>query len=262
MGARRTTDRSRTARPPGRAETATSLSKNPAAGRLASLADSGRTGILHVSGEFGGHIDLTGGAVVGAGCRGTPDLGGRLACAVYPRQAALRSVWGDWLAAEALIDAVAELLSGRPGHARFQPGEPPAASLKVPAATVLAEVGRRQRIMQQMAVLLTPDTTVRRDPHLSSGAVQISAAQWALLMRARDWITPRGLALELSQSVFGTTVEIFRLVSLGLLTVDDGPHPRPHPGNGRGNGGHRLSFLGAVAETGNVTATGREAEAR
>lgn len=240
--------RSRAARQPSLAGTAASLSRNPAAARLAKLADSGRTGVLHMSGELGGHIHLAEGAVVAADCRGTPDLGTRLARAAdHPYQGLLRSVWGDWLAAETIIDAAVELLSGKPGHARFRASEPPASSLGgLSAAAMLAEVSRRQRILQQLAVLLSPDTAVRRNLHLGSGAVHVSAAQWTLLMHAADSITPRDLALELGQSVFGTAVEIFHLVSLGLLSIADRPGPQAHPDNGRGDGGHRLSFLRAV----------------
>jgi hypothetical protein len=38
-------------------------------------------------------------------------------------------------------------------------------------------------------------------------------------VRARNGTTPRGLALHQGGSVFGTTIEVHRLVELGLLTV-------------------------------------------
>ena len=83
--------------------------------------------------------------------------------------------------------------------------------------------------------VITPDTPVARQPSLDAPSAQVSPLQWALLVRAGEATTARGLAMQLGQSVFGTTIEVYRLVQLGLLSVpgqaawpgsDPGP-PRP-----------------------------------
>jgi len=51
----------------------------------------------------------------------------------------------------------------------------------------------------------------------------VSRPQWALMMSIADGRTPRGLAVELGRSVFATTVEIYRLIMLGLLAVPGNP---------------------------------------
>jgi hypothetical protein len=47
----------------------------------------------------------------------------------------------------------------------------------------------------------------------------VSASQWALLVRTGGGSTPRALALGLGRSVFGTTIEVYRLLALGMLVV-------------------------------------------
>jgi len=60
---------------------------------------------------------------------------------------------------------------------------------------------------------------------------RVSAVQWALLIRVRHGSTPRDLAWDLSRSVFGTTIEAYRLLARQLLSVagprPDGPEARP-----------------------------------
>ena len=48
--------------------------------------------------------------------------------------------------------------------------------------------------------------------------IRVSTLQWALVIRVRDGSTPRSLAWELGRSVFGTTLEIYRLLALRLLS--------------------------------------------
>lgn len=88
------------------------------------------------------------------------------------------------------------------------PGFSPAFSL--PLEWLLAEVARRQQLLKQLSAALTPDTAVVRNPQMTSPSVQVSARQWALLIRVKDGTTPRDLAWELNGSVFGTTVEVSR----------------------------------------------------
>jgi hypothetical protein len=69
---------------------------------------------------------------------------------------------------------------------------------------------------------------------MAESALQVSALQWALLLRVRGGATPRRLAMELRRSVFGTTLEVHRLVKLGLLRGPGGAQP--------------LSFIRAVTD--------------
>jgi len=83
--------------------------------------------------------------------------------------------------------------------------------------TLLAEIGRRQRLMKPISAVLTPDTVISRNPHLRSDSVRISAGQWALLIRVTHGSTPRNLARGLGRSVFCTVTDVYRLLVLRLL---------------------------------------------
>lgn len=253
--------------------------KEPLVDRLSRLAETGRTGVLRLSGEHGGAVHLTEGEIVYAESRRTPgpsrwfarlsgldpDLGTGLGADAAPASAPGRSPDAadglPWAFAvrEATLDAALELLSAPPRYAlrqRFRESEPPMVGAPggMPLAELLAEVTRRQRLVKQMAesaVPLTADTPLVRVPDIDSPRLQVSALQWALLIRVRDHTTPRELAWEIGNSVFGTTLEVFRLIALGFLTVA-GPaasrvSPREPGGGGTGFGGRPMvSFLGAV----------------
>jgi hypothetical protein len=223
--------------------------RNPAAIELGRLADSGRTGRLHLSGESGGVIHLSEGDVVYADSRRTPDLATRLAQATVGRDL-ISPLERNWLLREAIVDAALELLSARARHLKFRPsGDEPAVSDMggMPVAALINEVSRRREVMQQLSVLLIPDTAVARDPGPRSRAIHVSDIQWAILIRAGNPVTPRGLAMQLGQSVFGTTIEVFRMVTLDLLKVVDAP-ARPADQEGQFNRNRPvISFIQALA---------------
>lgn len=200
---------------------------SPAATRLRRLAAAGSTGILPFTGAGDGAIYVRGGRVVRAESSRTP-------AAVRPTELATQA---DRLAAalalaEPTVDAAADLLADDWRPARFRSSAVPADSIAdgIAVDALLAEVARRQRITGQLAGVLTPDTTVVRNQHLGAAEVRVSALQWALLIRVRRGSTPRDLAWALRRSVFGTTIEVYRLLALRLLTVPrpaapDGPRP-------------------------------------
>jgi len=226
--------------------------RNPAAIRLGRLADSGRTGRLHLSGESGGVIHLSEGDVVYADSRRTPDLATRLAqAAVVTGRDLVGSLERSWLLREAIVDATLELLSAKARHLRFRPSgdEPGFSDLEgIPVAALITEVSRRREVMQQLSALLIPDTAVARDPGARSRAIHVSDIQWAILIRAGNPVTPRGLALQLGQSVFSTTIEVFRMVTLDLLKVVDVP-TRPADQEGGFNRNRPVvSFIRALAD--------------
>ncbi|MGO9781282.1 MAG: hypothetical protein ACLPKE_05380 [Streptosporangiaceae bacterium] len=153
--------------------------------------------------------------------------------------------------AEPTLDAALELLSSESRYAKFRPanalGFAPGCS--IPLEYLLAEVTRRQRVFRQLSAVLTPDTTVVRNPRLSGRGIRVSARQWAVLIRVRDGATPRELAWELSRSVFGTTAEVYRLLALRLLAAAGQPAgtgEKAGPGRG-GEPGPVLCFLRAVS---------------
>ena len=155
------------------------------------------------------------------------------------------------MATEPTVDAALELLSSESRYATFRPAKAPSFSpaFSIPLEWLLAEVARRQQLLRQLAGVLTPDTTVIRTPQLGVPGVQVSAGQWALLIRVREGTTPRDLAWELGRSVFSTTAEVYRLLVLRLLSA--AAYPAAPVGQ---NGGHTternpamLSFIRAVS---------------
>ena len=239
--------------------------------RLRKLADEKSTGVLPVSGNGEGAIFFSDGRVVYAESNRTPlpvhrssglaalglaDVSGLGAAPGGPGGLvpvrSVSGVTGALAPTEAVIDAVTELLMKESRYAKFRPSaEPPPGHVHPLAVeSLLAEVQRRHAVLRQLAPWLTPDTTVTRKPTLDSPAAQVSAAQWAVLARVGDGATPRALALALGRSVFGITLEAYRLTELGLLSVADAPARPGAPGagaNGAGHPGPVVSFLRAVA---------------
>lgn len=229
-------------------------SRSPVAIRLGKLAEAGRTGSLHLSGDSGGVIYVSAGAIVAAESRRTPSLAGRMGTeeagpverGTGSVERGTGSVERSWLATEATIDAVMELMSARPRHVRFtEPGEEPGPDLPdgaavpggagrpgppwlpdapgLPLTTLMAEVNRRHNLLEQIADVLTPDAAVARKLRLRSRAVRLTDGQWAILLQLGRPVTPRTLALGLGQSVFGTTIEVYRMVIMDLVSVIDAP---------------------------------------
>ena len=151
-------------------------------------------------------------------------------------------------ATEAVVDAVTELLSDDSRYAKFRPTDELFAGQVRPIGveTLLAEVQRRHALLGQLAPVMTPDTPVARQPSLQAPSAQVSPLQWALLVRTGQATTARGLALQLGRSVFGTTIEVYRLVQLGLLAV-----PEQAAGPGGDPSGRRpaqvVSFIRATS---------------
>jgi len=209
---------------------------NLIATRLRKLAEDRSTGALPVSGPGDGAVFFRDGQVVHAASSRTFQRATGLAApgSVVARQAADTSadapasvarLTGLLDATEMVVDALTELLSSSSRFAKFRSNDsPPDGEMRpVSVETLLAEVQRRHELLRQLAPVVTPDTVIACEPSLSQASVQLSPAQWALLMRADEAATPRGLALALGLSVFATTIEAYRLVDLGLLAVPGRP---------------------------------------
>jgi hypothetical protein len=159
--------------------------------------------------------------------------------------------------AEPTIDATVDLLSSESRFAKFRSAKTPvnAAIPGIGLEDLLTEVARRQRILHQLAPVVTADTVVARNPFLSTPDIGVLAPQWALLVRVRDGSTPRALAWELGRSVFGTTLEVYRLLALRLLSSAD--HRAHRNGQEPRYGPATMSFVRAVSsEEGGIVVAG------
>jgi hypothetical protein len=238
---------------------------NLIAARLRKLADEGSTGMLPVSGHGDGAIFFRGGQVVYAESSRTPLPASRakdlaalgLVPTDGPDSAGAEHTGAAGIVAtrtvsrlsglleftELIVDALTELLSSESRFAKFRQAEAFPVGLGRPLAveTLLAEVQRRHEILRQLGPVVNPDTTVTCELWPGLTSAQVSPAQWALLVRAGEPATPRGLALQLGRSVFGTTVEVYRLLELGLLAVPGRP---PAPAGGQAAA---MSFIRAVS---------------
>ncbi len=229
-------------------ETGTAMipNRSPVAIRLGKLAEARRTGALHLSGDSGGVIYVSEGEIVAAASRRTPSLADRIGADKAG------SFERSWLAMEATIDAIMELMSARPRHVRFrEPGEEPGPDLPgisgMPLPALMAEVTRRHNLLEQIAAVLTPDSAVARNLRLRSRAVHVSDGQWAILLQLGQPVTPRALALGLGQSVFGTTIEVYRMVLMDLVSVVDVSARAADPARAASRGRSALSFIRALA---------------
>jgi Domain of unknown function (DUF4388) len=245
------------------------------AARLRKLAAADSTGMLPFSGAGEGAIYFRDGTVVLARSTRTPEpsvSASTLSAAAFSpapsttpdgvdgadaggtpftRLAAALAV------AEPTIDATLDLLSSESRFAKFRSAKTPvnAAVPGIGLEDLLTEVARRQRILHQLAPVVTADTVVARNPFLSTPDIGVLAPQWALLVRVRDGSTPRALAWELGRSVFGTTLEVYRLLALRLLSS---AHHRAHRnGQEPHYGPATMSFVRAVSpEEGGIVVAG------
>ncbi len=206
--------------------------------RLRKLAATASTGLLPLSGHGDGAIFFRGGQVVYAESTRTPTpvrrSGGLAALGLVTTDAgpvsngaelvampSLERLFGMLALTEPTIDAITELLSNESRYAKFRPSDYPAAGQMSPLSieAVLTEVERRRQVLRQLAPVVTADSPVVRFAPRDRPRFQVSASQWALLVRTGAGSTPRSLAMTLGRSVFGTTIEVYRLLALGLLVV-------------------------------------------
>ncbi len=218
--------------------------RSPVAIRLGKLAEAGQTGALHLSGDSGGVIYVSEGDIVAADSRRTPSLADRIGTEKAG------SLARGWLATEATIDAAMELMSARPRHVRFtepeeEPGLPGIPGM--PLTALMAEVTRRHNLLEQIAAVLTPDSAVARNLRLRSRAVHVSDGQWAILLQLGQPVTPQALALGLGQSVFGMTIEVYRMVIMDLVSVVDTSARTADPAGEASRGRSTLSYIRALA---------------
>jgi hypothetical protein len=236
--------------------------------RLRKLAATASTGMLPMSGHGDGAIFFSGGRVVYAESVRVPTparrTAGLAALGLVATDASPPSNGAELVAAppydrlvdmlaltEPTIDAITELLSSESRYAKFRPSDhpPPGQMSPLPIETVLTEVERRRQVLRQLAPTITADSPVVRFAPRDPPSFQVSASQWALLVRTGDGSTPRALAMAVGRSVFGTTIEVYRLLALGMLVV---------PGHARaiisGSPARRpaqvMSFMRALSDAG------------
>ena len=225
------------------------------AARLRKLAASGSTGTLPFSGAGDGAIYFRDGTVVLAKSTRTPNPSASpgtrgadgAALAQGAEETPFTRLTAALAAAEPTVDATVELVSSESRFTKFRSAKTPLSGTGpgIDVDDLLTEVARRQRILHQLAPVVTADTVVARNPHLSAPDVSVLAPQWALLIRVRDGSTPRSLAWELGRSVFGTTLEVYRLLALRLLS--SAGHRAHHNGQEPRYGPSTMSFVRAVS---------------
>jgi len=209
------------------------LGRVPVATQLSRLAVAERTGALRFYGDNGGAIHLYQGMVAGAESYGTPDAARRLArWPADPDGGAPSALTRAWVIREAIADAALGLLAQAVRFTRFteddgpSPDSPsPDSAAMMTVADMLAEVSRRREVIQQLPAALTADTPVARNPRLGPRRVHISASQWALLVRMNEPGTPRELAIDCGTSVFTTTLQVYRLITMDLVAIVGGAPP-------------------------------------
>ena len=241
---------------------------NLIATRLRKLAEERSTGVLPVSGRGDGAIFFRGGQVVyavssrtspaprttesaafGLAAREAGSPGGTAAGDAGPTVRSVSGLLGLLEVTEQVVDAVTELLSSESRYAKFRTDarSPVDRMHPMPVETLLTEVQRRHEVLRQLAPVVTPDTVIAAAQSLEPPSAQVSPTQWALLIRADEATTARELAVHLGRSVFGTTIEVHRLVELGLLVVA-GPPPLPADGPAGERPAASLSFIRAVSD--------------
>ena len=210
------------------------------AARVRRLAAGRSTGTLPFSGLSEGAIYFRAGHVVGAESSRTPpgqpaggapaladaSLNGHAATGQHAETSAAQpddDLLAPLLRVEPAIDAVLDLVLSQSDIGRFRTGKGRGGPdlLSLPADSVVTEIARRLHLVRQMTALVTADTAVSRSPRLRSARVQVSASEWALLIRAGAATTPRTLAWALGRSVFATTTEVYRLMAQHLLLAAD-----------------------------------------
>jgi hypothetical protein len=224
------------------------------AARLRKLAAAGSTGTLPFSGAGAGAIYFRDGAVVLAKSTRTPSpsAAGDGAAAGEPAAPGAAGTPFTRLVtalavAEPTVDATVELVSSESRFTKFRSAKAPVSATGpgIDVEDLLTELARRQHILHQLAPVVTADTVVARNPYLSAPDISVLAPQWALLIRVRDGSTPRALAWELGRSVFGTTLEVYRLLALRLLS--SAAHRTHHHGQEPRYGPATMSFVRAVS---------------
>jgi hypothetical protein len=190
-----------------------------AAGRLRKLEAAGSTGLLPFSGGSEGAIYFRDGKVIYAESERTPGPAASAYKAYADSLPPLGRIMAIRAVTEPIIDATLELFMAQARHAKFRSARLPDTGLAsgVGVEALLAEIGRRQRLMNQISAVLTPDTAISRNPHPRSDSIRISAGQWALLIRVSHGSTPRSLAWDLGRSVFCTVTDVYRLLVPRLL---------------------------------------------
>jgi uncharacterized protein DUF4388 len=241
--------------------------------RLRKLAAAGSTGILPLSGRGDGAIFFRAGQVVYAESTRTPtpvrrSTGlaalGLLATSDSPASngaelvavPSLERLVSMLALTEPTIDAITELLSSESRYAKFRPSDFPPAGQMSPLSieAVLTEVERRRQVLRQLAPVVTADSPVVRFAPRDPPSFQVTAAQWTVLVRTGDGSTPRRLAMALGRSVFGTTIEVYRLLALGMLVLPGGPQAITGGPSPARRPATRMSFVRALSDAGGTDA--------
>ena len=134
---------------------------------------------------------------------------------------------------ETTVDAAAQVLTEDPVDADFRPGPGPGWTDSVPAikpGRLLREVERRKDVLRRLRPVITPRTVIVKTRGGIWEKIQMTGAQWALLVEVQDGVTPLEVAPRIGHGVISATLLSYELIRLGLLRSDrDNDRRRAEP---------------------------------
>lgn len=130
---------------------------------------------------------------------------------------------------ETTLDAAMLVLGDDPGEADFRAGSVPCWTGSIPAmepGRLVSEVGRRDGVLRRLRPAITPRTVVAKAQEGNWERIQVTGAQWTLLVEVEDGVTPLEVSPRIGHGVTSATVLCYELMRLGLLRVDQGDDRR------------------------------------
>jgi hypothetical protein len=134
---------------------------------------------------------------------------------------------------ETTLDAAMPVLTDNLSEAEFHAGSVPSWTGSIPGMEpdrLIREVERREQVLQRLRPVIAPRTVVVKAPEGSREKIQLTGAQWALLVEVHDGATPLEMSSRIGHGVTSTTLLCYQLMRLGLLHADrDNDRRRTEP---------------------------------
>lgn len=225
-----------------------------AADALNRLAEGRHSGALAVPGTPGGTVYVVDGLVTFIESAGAPDVESRLVQSGLISEADWREIIrasgaggniGEALLSRRLIrrtellrllrsvvfDAAVPLLGGDSAwdfQGLFDPIRRHWASalFRTDAGELIGEARRRTAALSRFPIGADDGVALRQ---LAAGGVSLDAGQWRIVAMINGMSTPRALAWQSGQELFGTTATVAALISQGACTIASGAAESVHP---------------------------------
>jgi hypothetical protein len=124
---------------------------------------------------------------------------------------------------ETTLDAAVPVLADDAGEAELQTGILPRWTDSIPALEpdrLVREAGRRKDVLRRLRPVIDPQTVVVKTREESREKIQLTGAQWALLIEVQDGVTPLEVAPRIGHGVTAATLLCYGLLRVGLLRTD------------------------------------------